>query len=131
MGSMVKAETLNPLKLKAFLDAFSEISQRVLWKFGHNNETKLPRNVRTYNWMPQRSILEHPKVRVFITHGGMMGTQEAVYAGVPMLGIPLFADQMQNINNYVNKGIALQIDFDSITKCKIMESIRKLVNETR
>ena len=38
----------------------------------------------------------HPNVKVFISHCGMLGTQEALYAGTPMLGLPIFGDQPKN-----------------------------------
>lgn len=35
----------------------------------------------------------HKNTKLFITHSGLLSTQESVYHGVPMLGIPIFADQ--------------------------------------
>lgn len=45
-----------------------------------------------------------------------MGTQEAVAYGVPMIGIPLFADQFMNIDAYVARNIAVQLDFKKMTE---------------
>lgn len=45
-----------------------------------------------------------------------MGTQEAITCGIPMIGIPLFADQFMNIDTYVAKNIALRLDIDTITE---------------
>lgn len=45
-----------------------------------------------------------------------MGTQEAIACGIPMIGIPLFADQFMNIDTYVARNIALRLDVDMITE---------------
>jgi UDP:flavonoid glycosyltransferase YjiC (YdhE family) len=41
-----------------------------------------------------QAILSHPKVIVFMTHCGMHGVMEAIYHGVPMVGMPVFIDQV-------------------------------------
>lgn len=68
-------------------------------------------NICKYN-----TAVEHPKIRAFITHGGLMGTQEAVTFGVPMIGIPLFADQFINIDAYVARNIAVKLDVNTMTE---------------
>lgn len=39
------------------------------------------------------TLVAHKNTKLFITHSGLMSSQEAIYHGVPMLGIPIFADQ--------------------------------------
>ena len=73
----------------------------------------------------------HPNVKIFITHGGLMGTQEAVMAGVPMIGIPFFADQRFNIQNYVEKGFALDLHVDDITEENVRNRINRILNNPR
>ena len=42
--------------------------------------------------------------------------QEAIAVGVPMIGIPLFADQFVNIDMFVAKNVALQLDVKKMTE---------------
>jgi glucuronosyltransferase len=73
----------------------------------------------------------HPNVRLFITHGGLMGTMEAVYSGVPMVAIPLFGDQFFNVRNYEEGGIAVKLDYESITKENVLTAVREVLYNPR
>jgi glucuronosyltransferase len=73
----------------------------------------------------------HPNVRVFITHGGLLGTQEAVHAGVPMVGIPFFMDQEQNVMNCVSKGVSVMLKYDSVTKESVTNALKTVLHDSR
>ncbi|PSN46990.1 hypothetical protein C0J52_17348, partial [Blattella germanica] len=79
---------------------------------------------------PCDKIAAHPNVRLFITHGGLLGTQEAISSGVPLLGIPLFADQELNIENYVGEGMAIKLKYTSITKETLLTALETLLYNT-
>ncbi|CAL4981921.1 unnamed protein product [Urochloa decumbens] len=49
------------------------------------------------SWAPQRDVLAHRSVGGFVTHCGWNSVLEAVTAGVPMLGLPLHAEQRMNV----------------------------------
>lgn len=57
----------------------------------------------------------HKNIRAFMTHGGLMGTQEAIYRGVPMIGVPFFADQHQNIKRYSQLKMAVILDVNQLS----------------
>jgi hypothetical protein len=57
MGSMIQADTLPDDKRQAFVQAFSELPQRVLWKWEADTLPGQPKNVKTAKWLPQFDIL--------------------------------------------------------------------------
>ncbi|XP_076672154.1 UDP-glucosyltransferase 2 [Andrena cerasifolii] len=125
LGSQVDPSTMRNETLATFYKAFEQLPQQILWKCPEQRMPKLPKNVRSIEWAPQLSILCHPNVRLFITHGGLLGTQEAVYCGVPILGMPLFGDQHLNMAYFVKKGLALQLGYGRLS----YEPVSKALNE--
>jgi glucuronosyltransferase len=60
-----------------------------------------------------------------------MGSQEAVYCGVPRLGIPLFADQVNNIRAAEKMGLAVKVEYKEINKQTILTAARKLLEDPK
>lgn len=56
-GSMLRGATLPTDKVRAFLQVFESLPQRVLWKWEDDNVDKLPNNVKIMKWIPQRDVL--------------------------------------------------------------------------
>lgn len=69
----------------------------------------------------------HEKCRLFLTHGGLLSTQEAIYHGVPVLGLPFISDQLLNMDKAVRDGYALQIRWNQIEEKLLSRSIRQLI----
>ena len=47
-----------------FLNVFSKLKQRVIWKWETEDMTGLPPNVKLSKWLPQQDILGHPNIRL-------------------------------------------------------------------
>lgn len=115
-GTQVPISVMPVDQLTAFLQVFNEFSKvRILLKWESDIVENLPKNVLPKKWLPQNDILAHPNVRLFITHGGLLGSQEAVHYGVPMLGIPFYGDQHQNTYKAALAGHALKLEFKNVT----------------
>ncbi|XP_046745421.1 UDP-glucosyltransferase 2-like [Diprion similis] len=129
MGTMVRSDTFEPEKIFALYESFSELSDyKVLWKGNEEDLPKpLPSNVKVVKWAPQYAVLRHPKVKAFVTHGGLMGTVEAIQAGVPMVGLPFMVDQSYNIASYVKKGIAVRVIYEDLTKESFSHALREVL----
>ena len=68
-------------------------------------------------------FLAHSNVKVFVTHGGLHSLEEAVSREVPIVGIPFYADQPENVRKFVALGIGEQINPTSITAGKLKKVI--------
>jgi len=73
----------------------------------------------------------HPNVKLFISHGGISGVYEAVDAGVPVLGFPLFYDQPRNIDNLVEAGMGISMDLLTLQKDELSTNILELINNEK
>ncbi|XP_076993138.1 UDP-glucuronosyltransferase 2A3-like [Tamandua tetradactyla] len=127
LGSMVK--NLPKEKANLIASALAQIPQKVLWRYKGKEPTTLGANTRLYDWIPQNDLLGHPKTRAFVTHGGMNGIYEAIYHGVPLVGIPLFVDQPDNILNMKAKGAAVDVSIDTMTSADLLRALRTVINE--
>lgn len=125
LGTNIRSADMPPAKLAIILRVFAAMKQRVVWKFEDEDIKNLPSNVLVRNWLPQSDILGHRNVKVFITHGGLLGTQEGVHRAVPMVGIPIYCDQHLNMNKATLGGYAVKLYFPNITE----ESFRWALDE--
>ncbi|XP_039468426.1 UDP-glucuronosyltransferase 2C1-like isoform X2 [Oreochromis aureus] len=86
--------------------AFAKLPQKVIWKYKGDRPDALGNNTLLVDWMPQNDLLGHPKIKLFVSHGGTNGVQEAIYHGVPVVGLPVFFDQYDNLLRLKEKGAA-------------------------
>ena len=132
MGSALKGSMMPEKYRKMFLNVFSKLKQRVLWKWETEKMDDLPANVKLSKWVPQPDVLGDKRIRLFITHGGHGSTTEAIYYGVPLIGIPMLADQPSNIKLAARAGFALPpLEFADLTEEILTDAINKVLNDSR
>lgn len=78
-------------------------------------------------WMPQKDLLGHQQTRVFVAHGGTNGVQEAIYHGVPVLGIPLFFDQYDNLLRLQERGAGKIIRLNEMNSQSFEQGLKELL----
>ena len=71
-GSVIKASLMTEENKQILLNVFKRFPQYdFIWKWDQDSMPGKPDNVLLSKWLPQRDILAHPKLKVFITHAGM------------------------------------------------------------
>lgn len=131
MGSFLQASDFSKEQRAVIISALGKLKQKVIWRYNLPDAAELPKNILTKEWLPQKEILAHPNVKVFITHGGMLGTTESVYNGKPMIGIPCFGDQSMNIARAVKQGYAVKLDLGSLTEEGILGAVHEIIGNPK
>lgn len=143
-------------KIHIFYKVFSKLKQKVIWKWESNvYPPEKPDNVYMVQWIPQIDLLAQPQVKVFISHCGAGGVYEAMYQGVPILGIvrkeyikenyeffflknkiyffllqPIYGDQLANAKQIKNLGWSITLDFDNLNETVLYDGILELLTNS-
>ncbi|KAH8356389.1 hypothetical protein KR084_009556 [Drosophila pseudotakahashii] len=131
MGADILLKYL-PLDVQqSLLKSFAKLKQRMVWKSEIINMPNKSEDVYIIDKAPQRSILSHPNLRLFITNGGLLSVMEAVHSGVPMLGLPMLFDQFGNLRWGELAGMAEVLDINVVNEDTLTRTIRKMLDSPR
>uniref|UniRef100_A0A336M393 UDP-glucuronosyltransferase n=2 Tax=Culicoides sonorensis TaxID=179676 RepID=A0A336M393_CULSO len=130
LGSIIQSKDMPIGKMRIFANVFKTLKQRVIMKYEDNLLPSVSANVKTVQWLPQSDILAHPNVILFITHGGIFGSQEAIYHGVPMLFIPFYGDQFRNALRGEKDGYGLTLPYSELSAVTLREKLNDILMHT-
>ena len=68
---------------------------------------------------------------LFVSHCGMNGVMESVYHRVPLLCMPIFADQPDNAARLVERGLGLALDRYNINHHTVTRAISEILQNKR
>ncbi|XP_051548635.1 UDP-glucuronosyltransferase 2A3-like [Myxocyprinus asiaticus] len=108
--------------------AFSQLPQKVIWRHTGPRPANLGNNTLIVDWLPQNDLLGHPQTKVFVAHGGTNGVQEAIYHGVPIVGLPLAFDQPDNLSRMQAKGTAKIVDIATLDRTVFLEALKEVLH---
>ncbi|CAH2101289.1 unnamed protein product [Euphydryas editha] len=128
-GTNVRPSMFPPDKLKIIINVISKLPYNVLWKWDDDELPERPQNVKISKWFPQSDLLRHPKIKAFITQGGLQSTDEAITAGVPLIGIPMMGDQWFNSEQYMKFNIGKQILLETLSEKELMDAINTVIED--
>ncbi|XP_069834556.1 2-hydroxyacylsphingosine 1-beta-galactosyltransferase isoform X2 [Dendropsophus ebraccatus] len=108
--------------------ALAKLRQKVLWRFTGPKPRNLGNNTKLVEWLPQNDLLGHPKIKTFLSHGGLNGIFEAMYHGVPVVGIPLFGDHYDTMTRVQAKGMGIRLDWSRMTEDSLYKSLSDVIH---
>ncbi|CAH0598231.1 unnamed protein product [Chrysodeixis includens] len=128
-GSSMDPTLLPPERIQVLVKAASQLPYDVLWKWNGDELPGRTANIRISKWLPQSELLKHPNIKLFITQGGQQSTDEAITAGVPMIGVPLLSDQFYNVERYEYLKIGIRMDLDTVTEDSFKAAVNKVIGD--
>jgi UDP:flavonoid glycosyltransferase YjiC (YdhE family) len=111
-GSVAGSFPQAPPVYRVALEAVADLPARVLLTVGRDLDLDAlplpPANVRIEPWVPQQDVLGHAAAAV--VHGGSGSTLGALAAGLPLVVVPLFADQPENARRVAEVGAGIAVE---------------------
>ena len=99
--------------LDNLIAALNQVEATVIWSLSRESvdyvTPKIGSHVHVLSWVPQNDILGHNKTKLFVTHCGNNGQYEALYHGVPMVGLPIFGEQPHNAFRIQDHGYGVSL----------------------
>ena len=86
----------------------------------------IPENFIVKHYVPQTEVLKY--TRLFITHGGMNSTHEALYYGAPLIVIPQNADQPIIARQVARIGAGITLEMQNLTADQLRETVDHVLN---
>jgi UDP:flavonoid glycosyltransferase YjiC (YdhE family) len=86
-----------------------------------------PGNVHLASFVQQQLLL--PACDLFLTHAGFGGIREALTAGVPMVALPLNADQPVNAQRLAELGVGAVVSRDKADSPTLAAACRKVLDD--
>ncbi|KAM7344735.1 UDP-glycosyltransferase family 317 member A1 [Cochliomyia hominivorax] len=108
-------------KLQVLFNFLGKRQERVIWTC-HDKNLKiegLPKNIMLQHLVPQTDILAHPHIRLFIMNGDIMSLQESIVRHVPLLGLPLFQNELENVVLAEKLQIGVRVDYRNLTETSL------------
>uniref|UniRef100_A0A182R038 UDP-glucuronosyltransferase n=1 Tax=Anopheles farauti TaxID=69004 RepID=A0A182R038_9DIPT len=134
-GSNIKMFSLmNDISHSIIMTARSMPFVNFLWKadIQHSSiDNVMPENIMISEWFPQNDLLGSGTVDIFVTHGGLLSAQEGAWHGVPMLGIPNYGDQYQNVRNIERLGIGKKLLQEHVNPFSLKHNLEDMLNDDR
>ncbi|GMR46159.1 hypothetical protein PMAYCL1PPCAC_16354, partial [Pristionchus mayeri] len=130
-GTQIEPDKFTANLQRVFVNTFERFPEyNFLWKFDGTTQFNAS-NLFNIEWLPQTDLLYDSRVVAFISHMGLNSFTEVAHAGVPVVAIPIFADQIHNARCAVALGTAEMVRKTEITEENLTRALEKVLFEER
>ncbi|XP_040175406.1 UDP-glycosyltransferase UGT5-like [Anopheles arabiensis] len=129
MGSNLKPSKMDKQKRNDVIKVLSSLKQNIIWKWDDDTLVVDKKKFLIGKWFPQDDILAHPNVKLFITHGGLLSCTESIYHGVPIVGIPIFGDQLLNMARAEQSGWGIGVTYTELNEQTFSKAITTVLGD--
>uniref|UniRef100_A0A182K1U4 FAD-binding PCMH-type domain-containing protein n=1 Tax=Anopheles christyi TaxID=43041 RepID=A0A182K1U4_9DIPT len=129
MGSNLKPSKMDLQKRNDVIKVLSSVKQNIIWKWDDDTLVVDKKKFLIGKWFPQDDILAHPNVKLFITHGGLLSCTESIYHGVPIVGIPIFGDQLLNMARAEQTGWGIGVAYKELNEQTFSKAVTNVLND--
>ncbi|CAG7716503.1 unnamed protein product [Allacma fusca] len=130
-GPLVNISSMSDTFQNVLYDVLGSFNIRFVWSWNEPRPEKMPSNVMTTPWVPQQTILAHPKIKGFISHAGLLSVQESVANGVPLVVLPVFMEQDYNAEKVERQGYGIRVEIARLKREGLSDAISNILNEPK
>ncbi len=131
-GSVAAGFGLFPGLYRAVVDALAEVPVRVLLTVGDAGDPDelgtVPGNVHVERWWAQKDVMAH--AAAMVGHGGFGTTLLGLAAGLPMVVMPLFADQPYNARRVESVGAGIVVEGGEAAAGSLPGTLQRLLSDS-
>jgi UDP:flavonoid glycosyltransferase YjiC (YdhE family) len=128
LGSVAGGNDFGRPLFDVLLQSLGDIDADILFTVGSFDRSLLravPENVRVAAYEPQSRAMICDAA---VIHGGAGTTVAALARGIPLVAVPLFADQMHNAERLVEHRLGLQVEADQIASA-LAPAVRQVLDD--
>ncbi|OBR04784.1 Cytochrome P450 [Colletotrichum higginsianum IMI 349063] len=81
------------------------------------------------DFAPQRALLQDGRVAAFLSHGGPASANEALFAGVPVITLAVYFDQVQNEMRLRDAGVSVALCKDRFSSEDVEAAVGDIVRD--
>ncbi|MEU9117247.1 macrolide family glycosyltransferase [Streptomyces sp. NPDC048483] len=87
----------------------------------------LPPHFEARSWVPQTAVLR--RADALVSSGGMGGTTEAMYFGVPLVSVPVMPEQTAVADRVAETGIGVEVPYEEATPERLRDAVTHVLSD--
>ncbi|KAK0397067.1 hypothetical protein QR680_001964 [Steinernema hermaphroditum] len=138
LGTQANSSAMTETQARVILNVLRKFNKyRIYWRVGPSIQLpsidmdKVPDHINITAFIPQNDLIAMKQTRLLITNGGMSSVMEALVHGVPVVGIPLYGSNRQNLQKVAAKGLGVVVEKSQLTETNLYNSMKEVLETAK